>query len=141
MFKALSMGADLTQSARAFMLSIGCIHAQLCNTNTCPVGIATQNKKLMKGLNVEDKYIRCYNYHKNTVKAFLELMGATGAEHPSELRPSNLKRMAEDGDVWSYTEIIDSWQDYIVHCGRCQIIVIVEKYSTHYEQIKHLYTK
>ena len=63
----------------------------------------------MKGLNVEDKYVRCYNYHKNTVKAFLELMGATGAEHPSELRPSNLKRMAEDGDVWTYEDIIDSW--------------------------------
>jgi glutamate synthase domain-containing protein 2 len=109
MFKALSMGADLTQSARAFMLSIGCIHAQLCNTNTCPVGVATQNKALMKGLNVEDKYVRCYNYHKNTVKSFLELMGATGASHPSELSPENIKRMAEDGDVWTYTEIIDSW--------------------------------
>lgn len=108
-FKALAMGADLTQSARAFMLSIGCIHAQLCNTNTCPVGVATQNKHLMKGLNVEDKYVRCYNYHHNTVKAFLELMGASGASHPNELQPSNLKRMAEDGDMWTYEDIIDSW--------------------------------
>ena len=107
--KAISLGADLTQSARSFMLSIGCIHAQLCNTNTCPVGIATQNKSLMKGLNVNDKYVRCYNYHHNTVKAFLELMGATGASHPSELSPDNIKRMAEDGDVWTYTEIMKSW--------------------------------
>jgi glutamate synthase domain-containing protein 2 len=107
--KALSLGADLTQSARSFMLSIGCIHAQLCNTNTCPVGVATQNKSLMKGLNVNDKYARCYNYHHNTVKAFLELMGATGASHPDELNPDNIKRMAEDGDVWTYTEIIKSW--------------------------------
>lgn len=108
-FKALSMGADLTQSARAFMLSIGCIHAQLCNTNTCPVGVATQNKHLMKGLNVEDKYVRAYNYHHNTVKAFLELMGATGASTTSDLNTNNIKRMAEDGDVWTYTEIINSW--------------------------------
>ncbi|MFT4601367.1 MAG: glutamate synthase domain-containing protein 2 [Arenicella sp.] len=108
-FKALSMGADLTQSARSFMLSIGCIHAQLCNTNTCPVGVATQDKHLMKGLNVEDKYVRCYNYHHNTVKAFLELLGATGCTHPDELNSENIQRMAEDGDVWTYTEIINSW--------------------------------
>lgn len=109
MLKALSMGADLTQSARAFMLSIGCIHAQLCNTNTCPVGVATQNKALMKGLNVNDKYVRAYNFHHNTVHSFLELMGATGATEPGQLNTDNLKRMAEDGDVWTYTEIIDSW--------------------------------
>lgn len=108
-FKALSMGADLTQSARSFMLSIGCIHAQLCNTNTCPVGVATQNKSLMKGLNVEDKYVRAYNYHHNTVKAFLELMGATGATHPRDLNTNNIKRMTEDGDVWTYTDVIASW--------------------------------
>ncbi|MEX1001021.1 MAG: FMN-binding glutamate synthase family protein [Crocinitomicaceae bacterium] len=107
--KAISMGADLTQSARAMMLSIGCIHAQLCNTNTCPVGVATQNKSLMKGLNVEHKSVRAYNFHHNTLHAFIELMCATGACHPDELNTDNIKRMAEDGDVWTYTEIIDSW--------------------------------
>jgi glutamate synthase domain-containing protein 2 len=107
--KAISMGADLTQSARSFMLSIGCIHAQLCNTNTCPVGVATQNKSLMKGLNVEDKYVRAYNFHHNTMHAFTELMGATGCDHPSQLNTNNIKRMAEDGDVWTYTDIIASW--------------------------------
>jgi glutamate synthase domain-containing protein 2 len=62
--KAIAMGADLTQSARAMMLSIGCIHAQLCNTNTCPVGIATQDKRLMKGLDPKLKSVRAANYHK-----------------------------------------------------------------------------
>ncbi len=109
MLKAMSLGADLTQSARSMMLSIGCIHAQKCNTNTCPTGVATQDKSLIKGLNVNDKYVRAYNYHKNTVHSFLELMGATGASHPDELSTDNIKRMAEDGDVWSYTEIIASW--------------------------------
>ena len=107
--KALAMGADLTQTARSMMLSIGCIHAQLCNTNTCPTGVATQNKSLMKGLNVADKGVRCYNYHHNTIHAFLELLGATGCKHPDDLGTDNIKRMAEDGDVWTYTEIIKSW--------------------------------
>ncbi len=111
MIKALSMGADICQTARSMMLSIGCIHAQLCNTNTCPVGVATQNKSLMKGLNVEDKSVRAYNYQKNTVHSFLELMTATGASHPDQLNTDNLMRMAEDGDMQTMSEIIGAW-----HC-------------------------
>ena len=110
--KAIAMGADLTQSARAMMLSIGCIHAQLCNTNICPVGIATQNKHLMKGLDPADKSVRAANYHKNTIHAFLELLSATGAKHPDELNTDNLMRMAEDGDTQSMTEIIQQWHYY-----------------------------
>ena len=106
------MGADLTQSARAMMLSIGCIHAQLCNTNTCPVGIATQNKHLMKGLDPADKSVRAANYHKNTIHAFLELLSATGAKHPNELNTDHVMRMAEDGDTQTMTKIISKW-DYI----------------------------
>lgn len=115
--KAIAMGADLTQSARAMMLSIGCIHAQLCNTNTCPVGIATQNKHLMKGLDPADKSVRAANYHKNTIHAFLELMSATGAKHPSELSTDNVMRMAEDGDVQSMTKIIEGWDYYKQYIG------------------------
>ncbi len=115
--KAIAMGADLTQSARAMMLSIGCIHAQLCNTNTCPVGIATQKKSLMKGLDPADKSVRAANYHKNTVHAFLELMAATGATTPDELSTENLMRMSEDGDTHTMTEIIEGWHYYKKHLG------------------------
>ncbi len=115
--KAISMGADLTQSARAMMLSIGCIHAQLCNTNTCPVGIATQNKHLMKGLDPEDKSTRVANYHKNTIHAFLELMSATGAKNPNQLSTDNIMRMAEDGDAQCMTDIIHNWKYFKTHIG------------------------
>jgi glutamate synthase domain-containing protein 2 len=107
--KSIALGADLCSTARAMMLSIGCIHAQLCNTNTCPVGVATQNKALMKGLNVEDKSERTFHFHNNTVHAFLELMAATGASHPSEIKRANIMRMAEDGDVHNLDEIVNAW--------------------------------
>jgi glutamate synthase domain-containing protein 2 len=116
--KALAMGADLTQSARAMMLSIGCIHAQLCNTNTCPVGIATQNKHLMKGLDPAQKSVRAANYHKNTIHAFLELLSATGAKHPDELTTDNIMRMAEDGDTQSMTSVINNWNYIKNHVGQ-----------------------
>ena len=46
----LALGADVTNSARGFMMSLGCIQALKCNSNKCPTGIATQNKDLMYGL-------------------------------------------------------------------------------------------
>ncbi|WP_051568368.1 FMN-binding glutamate synthase family protein [Crocinitomix catalasitica] len=116
--KAMAMGADLTQSARSMMLSIGCIHAQLCNTNTCPVGVATQDKRLMKGLNVNDKYVRAFNYHKNTVHAFLELLSATGSKHPNDLSTENIMRMTEDGDSQTMTEVIENWTYYQKYIGK-----------------------
>jgi glutamate synthase domain-containing protein 2 len=107
--KSIAMGADFCSTARAMMLSVGCIHAQLCNTNTCPVGVATQDPKLIRGLNVADKSERVYNFHKNTVHAFLELMAATGADHPTKIKRSSIMRMAEDGDVHNLDEIINAW--------------------------------
>ena len=107
--KSIALGADFCSTARAMMLSIGCIHAQLCNTNTCPVGVATQDKRLIKGLDVADKSERAYHFHKNTVHAFLELMAATGASHPTEIKRSSIMRMAEDGDVHTLDEIVNAW--------------------------------
>ena len=50
---AFAMGADVINVARESMLSIGCIQAQLCHTNHCPSGIATQNKWLQNGIDVK----------------------------------------------------------------------------------------
>ncbi len=80
-----ALGADICNSARAFMFSIGCIQALRCNTNDCPAGVATQNKMLMKGLVVTDKAERVYNFHHNTIKAVLELLGACGITHTEDI--------------------------------------------------------
>ena len=44
--RTLALGADTVNSARGFMLSLGCIQARTCNTDHCPTGIATQNPSL-----------------------------------------------------------------------------------------------
>lgn len=90
--KNLALGADLCNSARGFMFSLGCIQALRCNTNACPTGVATQDKHLEKGLVVTDKYERVYNFHKNTVHAVKELLGATGYDHTSQLTVRDLVR-------------------------------------------------
>nr|WP_294926256.1 FMN-binding glutamate synthase family protein [uncultured Flavobacterium sp.] len=75
---AIALGADMCNSARGFMFSLGCIQALRCHNNECPTGVATQDKMLMKGLVVTDKSDRVYHFHKNTLHAANELLAAAG---------------------------------------------------------------
>lgn len=45
---AFAMGVDCINVAREAMMSIGCIQAQVCHTNRCPSGVATQSKLFKK---------------------------------------------------------------------------------------------
>jgi glutamate synthase domain-containing protein 2 len=84
--RMMALGADLCNSARAFMFSLGCIQALRCNSNDCPTGVATQDKMLNKGLDVTDKTERVYYFHKNTIHAVLELLGACGCQHTDQIK-------------------------------------------------------
>ena len=82
---AFAMGADLINVAREAMLSIGCIQAQVCHTNRCPTGVATNNPWLQSGIDPALKSERVYNYFKTLNKEILELSHACGYEHPCQL--------------------------------------------------------
>ncbi|QCX37231.1 FMN-binding glutamate synthase family protein [Aureibaculum algae] len=103
--RALALGADACNSARAMMLSIGCIQALQCNNNTCPVGVATQNKALVRGLDVEDKSKRAHNYHDATIHSFLELIAAAGLDSPKDLRREHINKRAGMYNILTYDEI------------------------------------
>jgi len=90
--RTLAHGADLTNAARAFMFSLGCIQALKCNSNTCPTGITTQDPDLESGLDIDSKAERIVNFHKATVEATLEIVGALGLSSPSEIRAQHLYR-------------------------------------------------
>lgn len=82
---AFAMGCDLINVAREVMLSVGCIQAQLCHTNRCPTGVATNNTWLQSGIDPALKSERVYNYFKTLNKEILEITHACGYEHPSQL--------------------------------------------------------
>lgn len=103
----IALGADMCNAARAMMISIGCVQSKQCNANTCPTGITTQNKRLQLGLNVADKRIRVANYHKNTIKSFLQLVGALGLTNPSELTPHFLMRRVDANTSKPLNEVHD----------------------------------
>lgn len=103
--KRLALGADICNSARAFMLTLGCIQALRCNMNDCPAGVATQEPRLVKGLHISDKSERVYNYHKETVKTVLELLAAAGLPGPEALRPWHILRRTGQFEVHHYGEM------------------------------------
>ena len=84
-FKALCLGADVCNSARGMMLSLGCIQALECHKNTCPAGVATNNPSKVRGLVVEEKWQRVRNYQNETMKDFLALFSASGCTKLSDL--------------------------------------------------------
>ncbi|MCP4246536.1 MAG: FMN-binding glutamate synthase family protein [bacterium] len=101
----MAIGADLCNSARAMMFALGCIQALKCNTNHCPVGVATQEPDLVRGLCVADKKHRVYNYHRNTVNSMLDMLGAAGLSHPEQLRPRHIQRRISPTQVQDYGRI------------------------------------
>lgn len=107
MIRKIALGADICNSARGMMMSIGCIQSRQCNHNTCPVGVATQNPRLYKALDVNDKKERVNRYHKATVHSFQELVGAMGLTNPSDLCPSMILRRISPSKIKQYDEIYD----------------------------------
>lgn len=101
----IAIGADLCASARAFMLSLGCVQALQCEKNTCPTGIATQNKRLTWGLVVDEKKLRVANFHTLTIRSFLEILGSMGISNPQELSPSYVFCQSKDGIAKKYSDL------------------------------------
>jgi glutamate synthase domain-containing protein 2 len=102
--KNIALGADLCNSARGMMFALGCIQALECNSNTCPTGVATQDESLMKGLVVEDKTVRVFNFHRLTVQSAVELLGAAGLKHPHQLTRAYVNRRTSPNIMQSYME-------------------------------------
>ncbi|WP_081416796.1 FMN-binding glutamate synthase family protein [Arthrobacter castelli] len=105
--KRLIQGADFTLSARAMMMATGCIQAQKCHTNECPVGVATQDPRLVRGLDVEDKGDRVFNYQKLTVDEAVQIMASMNCPSPDDLNPRMLRRRIDHLKTQSYAKIFN----------------------------------
>lgn len=95
---AFAMGADVIHVAREAMMSIGCIQAQICHTNKCPTGIATQNKWLQGGVDITLKSERAYNYITTLRKEILEITHACGYEHPTQMQMEDIELSMGDNN-------------------------------------------
>ena len=81
---ALCLGADAVNVARGLMIALGCIQAQKCHTNRCPVGVATTDEELMHALVVDEKKFRVCNYVVTLRAGLTSLAAAAGLRSPTE---------------------------------------------------------
>lgn len=103
--KMLAMGADACYSARGMMFSLGCIQALVCNKDTCPAGVATQNPNLYKGLDINKKKVRVAQFHNNTIDATIEMMEACGFRSIHDIQPSKFHRRIDSVESKNFEEI------------------------------------
>ena len=109
--KRLALGADMCNSARGMMMALGCIQALKCNTNHCPVGVATQDPGLTAGLVPSVKKVRVANFHAATIKSVSEIIGAMGMADPGDLHPWHIMRRVSPTEIRHYGEIYEFLQD------------------------------
>lgn len=103
--KTMALGADACYSARGMMFALGCIQALQCDSGHCPVGIATQDPLLFEGMDITDKSVRVATFHKNTMKAFGEFIGACGFSKPSEINSEVFHKRIEHGKNMSFKDM------------------------------------
>jgi len=88
---ALCVGADFVNTARGFMFALGCIQALRCHTNTCPTGVTTHNRRLQRGLVVEEKYLRVAQFAQNMNKEIDVIAHSCGLRHAREFRRDHVR--------------------------------------------------
>jgi glutamate synthase (ferredoxin) len=90
---AFAMGVDMVNVGREAMLAIGCIQAQKCHTDHCPVGVATQNPRYTRGLDPTLKSVRAANYLKTLRRDLVKVSEAVGVSHPGLIGPEDVDVM------------------------------------------------
>ena len=83
--KALALGADAVALSNSALQAIGCIAMRACETNNCPVGIATQKPELVNRLVVEKSARQLANFLDASVHLMQVMARACGHDHLSKL--------------------------------------------------------
>ena len=95
---AALLGAEEFGFATAPLVTLGCVMMRVCNLDTCPVGIATQNPELRKRFNGKPEYVM--NFMEFVAEELREYMAKLGIRKVDELvgRTDLLKQ--KDDIIW-----------------------------------------
>ena len=80
---ACMLGAEEFGFATAPLVTLGCVMMRVCNLDTCPVGIATQNPELRKRFKGKPEYVM--NFMKFVAQELREYMARLGVRTVDEL--------------------------------------------------------
>ena len=97
--KAMALGADAIAVSNSAMQAVGCIAARMCNSNNCPVGVATQKPELRKMLDVQIGSKKLARYFEASVELMQVLARACGHKNLSDFNYNDIttwkREMAE----------------------------------------------
>jgi len=88
--KCLALGADAVYIGTAALIAINCEQYRLCYTGNCPTGIATQNPKLEKQIDVDEGVSKLSNFIELSTAEIANLTRITGKDDVSKLDKSDL---------------------------------------------------
>ena len=80
---AAILGAEEFGFATAPLVTMGCVMMRVCNLDTCPVGVATQNPELRKNFKGKPEYVM--NFMKFIAQELREYMARLGVRTVDEL--------------------------------------------------------
>ena len=80
---AAILGAEEFGFATAPLVTMGCVMMRVCNLDTCPVGVATQNPELRKNFKGKPEYV--VNFMKFIAEELREYMAKLGVKTVDEL--------------------------------------------------------
>ena len=108
---AAILGAEEFGFATAPLVTMGCVMMRVCNLDTCPVGVATQNPELRKNFRGKPEYVE--NFMKFIAQELREYMAALGVRTVDELvgRTDLLKRkehLTEHQEEVDLTQILSN---------------------------------
>ncbi len=102
---AAMLGADEFGFATAPLVTMGCVMMRVCNLDTCPVGIATQNPELRKRFAGKPEYI--VNFMMFIAQELREIMAQLGVRTVSELVGRTDLLTVKEKQVTNRAEMID----------------------------------
>ena len=88
---SFAYGTDIIDTARAAMLSLGCIQALKCHTGHCPTGITSSDSWRVHGLVLEEKSTRIHKFFKGFHEDMMELTKVMGHSDPRDITPDDIR--------------------------------------------------
>ncbi len=126
---AALLGAEEFGFATAPLVTLGCVMMRVCQSNTCPTGVATQDPELRKNFSGKPEYV--VNFMRFVAEELREIMALLGFR--------TLNEMVGRCDVLEANKAIDHWKaqglDFSNILHQPKVGLNVERYNT--EQQDH----
>lgn len=88
--KAMMLGADAIAVANSSIQAIGCLGMRACDSNNCPVGIATQKESLRNRLIIESSAMQLNNFFRASNELIKVIARACGHDHINKFNKNDL---------------------------------------------------